>query len=157
MINQKPQNYLTVDQCKTEERRLAQLMQKAQAEKARLMPDIIEKSVAEYINQENSRRRKYNAQHVGEKDFVRQPSIGFEEAGKELRKLFAKRDDVFVAMADEHRIDVSTFTNLLSEADGLQKILNDNYIYHTLEDRQKRRQTKKAPTRTEGLEHVRGK
>lgn len=157
MINQRPPNYLTVDQCKAEENHLTQLMQKAQAEKARLMPAVVEKSVAEYMNQENSRRRKYNAQHVGEKDFVRQPSIGFEEAGKELRKLFAKRDDVFVAMADEHRIDVSAFTNILSEANGLKKILDDNYIYHTLEDRQKRQQTKKAPTRTEGLEHVRGK
>ena len=157
MINQKPQNYLTADQCKTEERRLAQLMQNAQKEKERLMPAVVEKSILQYVNQENAKRRKYNAQHVGEKDFVRQPSIGFEEAGKELRKLFAKRDDVFVAMADEHRIDVSTFTNLVSEADSLQKILDDNYIYHTLEDRQKRQQTKKGPTRTEGLEHVRGK
>ena len=154
LVNQRPPNYLTVDQCKAEENHLTQLMQNAQKEKARLMPTVIEKSVAEYMNQENSRRRKYNAQHVGEKDFVRQPSIGFEEAGKELRKLFAKRDDIFVAIADEHRIDVSAFTNILSEANGLQKILDDNYIYHTLEDRQRRLQSKKASPRTNDLEHT---
>ena len=154
MINQRPQHYLTVDQCKTEERRLAQLMKDAQAEKAKLMPTVIEKSILQYVNQENAKRRKYNSEHFSEKDFVRQPSIGFEEAGKELRKLFAKRDDVFVAMADEHRIDVSAFTNIHSEADGLKKILDDNYIYHTLEDRQRRLQSKKGPTRTTDLEHT---
>jgi hypothetical protein len=154
MINQKPQNYLTVDQCKTEENHLTQLMQNAQKEKARLMPVVIEKSVAEYINQENSRRRKYNAQHVGEKDFVRQPSIGFDEAGKELRKLYAERTDIFIADAIGHRVDIATFTNLVSEADSLQTVLDDNYIYHTLEDRQRRLQSKKAPPRTNDLEHT---
>ena len=151
MINQRPQHYLTVDQCKTEERRLAQLMKDAKAEKAKLMPTVIEKSILQYVNQENAKRRKYNSEHFSEKDFVRQASIGFGEAEKELRKLFAKRDDVFVAMADEHRIDVSTFTNLVSEADNLKKILDDNYIYHAIEDRQKRLQNKKAPARTNDL------
>ena len=154
LVNQRPQNYLTVDQCKAEERRLIRLMQDAQAEKARLMSVVVEKSILQYVNQENAKRRKYNSEHFSEKDFVRQASIGFGEAEEELHKLFAERTDVFIANANEHRIDVSTFTNLLSEADSLQKILDDNYIYHTLEDRQKRQQTKKGPTRTEGLEHT---
>ena len=154
MINQKPQNYLTADQCKTEENHLTQLMQKAQAEKARLMPDVIEKSILQYVNQENAKRRKYNAEHFSEEGYVRQASIGFGEAEEELHKLFAERTDVFIANANEHRIDVSTFTNLVSEADSLKKILDDNYIYHTLEDRQKRQQTKKAPTRTTDMEHT---
>lgn len=154
IITQRPERVFSLDEMKKAEQHLTTLQQTAQKEKAKLIEDVVSASIINYQMYENRNRSRYNSEHYMEKDFQRKKHISYEEAETQLREMYENRSDLFIQAAQQCRIDISSYTAPVTEADTLRRQLDEYYVYRTQEDK-KTRSSKKRSTRTTDRERNR--
>lgn len=146
MLNQKPDSLIDREELLMSERRIATLMQQAQKEKIPLIKELVGESVTEYMMYENLRRQDYNFEHYADEGFVRKQPIEYDDARKELAKIYKERTDIFIEAAQRKKLDITPYTAPIEEADSLKKALEESYIYYSIQDKNAKLAKKKKKT-----------
>ena len=153
MLNQKPDSLIDREELLMSERRIATLMQQAQKEKIPLIKDLVGESVTDYMMYENLKRQDYNFEHYADEGFVRKQPIEYDDARKELAKIYNERTDIFIEAAQRKKIDITPYTAPIEEAESLKKALEDSYIYYSIQDKNaKLTKKKKTVVRTKTMD-----
>lgn len=142
LVLPQPQPLLSPDQLQIEEDRYQSLLHKAQIQKDAIIENIIPIAILNYMNYENSHRRKYNLSHPEQK---RKEYLQYDDAVNELREKLDMHTEVLTEMAKRYGVDISSYTSPIAKAASIKRILDENYTYNNLENRKSRSRTKGKP------------
>ena len=130
MINQPPENLISLEQLPVEEEHLRGILKKAATEKSDCIARLLPKSTNDYLKYENERRAEYNETHPWHPgDPILLPLQDYE-AEAELEKLYLQNTKLFLHSARECGINTDRFLELTDEADRLTSVLNESYVFH---------------------------
>ena len=146
MLTQKPNDLIAPEQLVSTEKRLIDLMQKAQTEKSPLIKKLVDKSIMHYIEYENRNRQRYNTEHCADKNFVRKSYIQYTEAMKELEQMYSERTDIFIEAAKQYNMNITPYTAPAEKAEILKLALDESYIYYNIKDKNSMLAKKKRKT-----------
>lgn len=140
LVLPQPQPLLSPDQLQIEEDRYRNLLHTAQVQKETIIENIIPRAIFNYIDYENSHRRKYNLSHPEQK---RKEYLQYDDAVNELREKLDMHTEVLTEMAKRYGVDISSYTSPIAKAASVKRTLDENYTYNNLENRKSR--TKRKP------------
>ena len=153
MINQPPDNLISLEQLPVEEAHLQDIIKRAGMEKETCIEPLLLESTGKYMQYENQKRIQYNYSHAWKPNFKRQPALMYEDAEQQLRQIYEENTDFFLQSAKKHNISTKKFQKLSDEADKLTSVLNESYVFHYQERKRIQSQSKlkqhRAKTQTQ--------
>ena len=153
MINQPPENLISLEQLTAEEAHLQDIIKRAGMEKETCIEPLLLESTGKYMQYENQKRIQYNYSHAWKPNFKRQPALMYEDAEQQLRQIYEENTDFFFQSAKKHNISTKKFQKLSDEADKLTSVLNESYVFHYQERKRIQSQSKlkqhRAKTQTQ--------